>query len=66
VDENLEFDVRTGLANLGDFIERQLARQDDAGDAKLLPKANGREIDGICLNGQMNRLVGPMLAHEID
>jgi hypothetical protein len=30
VDEDFQFDVRAALADFGDFVERQFARQDDA------------------------------------
>jgi hypothetical protein len=32
VHENFEFDIRTLLADFGDFLKRQFARQDDASE----------------------------------
>ena len=51
VHEDFEFDVRALLANFGNFVERQLARQDDARDAELLPETHGGEIDRVGLYG---------------
>ena len=51
MNKNLQFDVGAFLADLGDFIKRQFAREDDARDAELLPEAHGGKIDGIGLYG---------------
>jgi hypothetical protein len=47
MDEDLKLDVRTALADFGDFVERQLARQDDTVDARFFAK-NGRRPSSQC------------------
>ena len=66
MNEYFKFNIRTLLANLGDFIQREFAREDDAGDTELLPEAHGGKIDGIGLHRKMDRHLRPVLAHQIN
>ena len=50
MDEDFELDVGALLADFGDLVERQLARQDDSRNAELLPETHRGKVDGIGLN----------------
>ena len=64
--KHFQLHIGAFLANFGDFIDRQFARQNDARHAHFLPKFHGRVIDRIGLNGQVNRLLRPLFAHHHD
>ena len=64
--EDLQLDVRALLADFGDLVERQFARQDDAGNAELLPEAHRGVIHRVGLHRQMNRHRRPVVAHQRD
>jgi hypothetical protein len=60
--EDLEFDVRAFLANLGDFVERQLARQDDPAIPSLRQKRTAAKLTVLActerctgISGQVSR-----------
>ncbi len=66
VHEDFELDVRALLADFGDFVERQFARQDDAVDAHFLPETDRRPIDRVGLHRQVDHLFRPGFAHQVD
>ena len=66
MDEDFEFDVRALLADFGDLVERQFARQDDAGEPQLFPETHGRPVHRIRLHRQMDGLLGPGFADHVD
>ena len=51
VNEDFEFDIRTFLADFGDFFHAQFARQNNAFDADVLPEFHAPVVGGVCLNG---------------
>ncbi len=66
MDENFQFHVGYMLANLFDFFQRQLARQDDAAQTLLAPEFDTGPVDRIGLHRQMNRHMGEVFAHQHD
>ena len=64
VNEDFNFHLRHLAANFGDFIQRQLAGENDAGQPHLLPELDCRPVHGVGLHRQMNIHVGKMFAHQ--
>ena len=61
--EHLELDGDV-FADGGDFFDRKLARQHDAGGAKRLPRFDGRAVDRIGLRADMERHLWHRLAGD--
>ena len=66
VNEGLDLQGRALGTDLGDFLKRQLTRQDHPGDPLGLPEASRRVIDHVGLHRQMDHLVRPTLTHHHD
>ena len=66
VHEDLEFHVGAFLPDLGNFLQRQFAGQDDPGEPELLPELHARIVDDVRLHRQVNRHVRESLAHHHD
>ena len=64
--EDLKLHVRTFLADLGDLVEREFARKNDAADAELFPEPHCRVVDGVGLHRKVDGHVGPGLANHVD
>ncbi|EWS63368.1 hypothetical protein Y695_03400 [Hydrogenophaga sp. T4] len=71
VHEDFELDVGAVVADRGHLIKAQLAAQDDAGHALLLPELHRRAVGGVGLHREVDRHLGPeafvhLLAHQHD
>ena len=63
VHEYFQFDVGAFLADFGDFVHAQFARQDDAFHADVLPEFHAPIVGGVGLHGQVHGHVGVFVAH---
>jgi len=66
MDEDFKLHIRALLTNLCNFFQRQFARQNDSGQAHVLPEFHGREVNDIGLHRQVNDDVGPAFTHHHD
>ena len=66
VHKHFQLHVGAFLADLLDLVQAQLARQDDARDAHLLPELHGGVVGGVGLHGQVNFLLGPLFLDHHD
>lgn len=66
VDENFDLHFRHLAANFGDFIQRQLAGENNAGESHLLPELDRRPVDGVGLYRQVNIHMREIFAHQHD
>ncbi|MCY1536248.1 hypothetical protein D9M68_716960 [compost metagenome] len=66
MDEDLQLHAGDFGANLGNLVQRQLARQDHPAQALLPPELHTGPIHRIGLHRQVNRHLREMLAHQHD
>jgi len=66
VNEDFEFDIRTFLADFGDFFHAQFARQNNAFDTDVLPEFHAPVVGSVRLYGQVDRHFRPFFAHGHD
>lgn len=66
MDENLEFHLRDLAADFADFIQRQFAGKNDPAQPHLLPEFNGRPVNGVGLDRQMNLHIGEVFPYQHD
>ena len=66
VHEGLDLEIGALGTDLGDLLERQLARENDSADPLLLPEAGRRPVDHVGLHREVNLLLGPALANHHD
>ncbi len=66
VDEDFQLHVRAALANFGDFLQGELPGEDDPAYADRLPELDGCPIDGVRLDRQVYRQIGPGFADQGD
>ncbi|MPM95241.1 hypothetical protein SDC9_142395 [bioreactor metagenome] len=61
-----DFDLHVGafLADLLNLVQAQLAREDDARHARLLPELHRGVVGGVGLHGEVNLGVGPLFLHH--
>jgi hypothetical protein len=66
MDEDFQFGVRAFLADLGDFVEREFAREDDAADAGGAPELHRGMVHRVGLHREVDGHVRPAFAHHGD
>ncbi|MNC06841.1 hypothetical protein D3C75_543640 [compost metagenome] len=66
MNKNLQLHFRYLGADLFDLFQRQLAGQDHAGQAHLLPELHRRPVNRIRLHGEVNIHLREVLAHQHD
>ncbi len=64
MDENFKFHVRALLADFGNLVDGQFARQNHARNPHAVPEAHRRIIHRIGLHRQMNRHLRPGLPNH--
>ena len=64
--EHFQLHVWAFLADLFDLVQRQLAREDDALHAHLLPELDGGVVGGVGLHREVNHGLGPLFLDHHD